>query len=414
MERGLRLLGIGAALRTLGAAIYGPFLALFFVDDLGLGYVEVGVLVAAIGVATVPFYYAGGLLADRVGRRPLIVLGVIGEAASIGVLALAFAERSLPGAILAAFSSGALGSMGAPGAAAYIADLSAGPTRTRAYSYYRVGFNVGYSIGVSAGGLMIAAIGFAGSVAVATAILAGGAAFVTLLLPPSPRDQRRGAGVPAGASDPPAPAPPRRVRESLRLVARDRVALELLVAMALAALVAGQWSVTFPLFVHNLLGVSYAFLGIGLAVNGVLVVLGQTATTESVIGRRHTAIAALGIVFYAAAFLGLAAAGQYEIAPLPLFFLAVAVLTVGENLLSIPQNTLPSNLAPSNEIGAYNGIFTVAGNLGGTAAVLLGGFALASSRDPLLIWTLLVTPAVPALLLLRHASGRVPRAQDTA
>jgi len=202
--------------------------------------------------------------------------------------------------------------------------------------------------------------------------------------------------------------------ESLRILSRDRVALELLVAVALTALVVGQWGVTFPLYVRNVLGVPYSLLGIGLALNGLIVVFGQSATTQSVLGRRHTTIAILAIGLYGVGFLGLGIAGVLAFAPVVAFFAAVAVLTIGENLVTIPQNTLPSNLAPAEEIGSYNGAFSMVAGLGGILSVVVGGAVLESTSNPLLIWVLLLIPAVPAILLFRHAATRLSPVVDRA
>jgi MFS family permease len=93
---------------------------------------------------------------------------------------------------------------------------------------------------------------------------------------------------------------------------------------------------------------------------------------------------------------------------------AVVVLTIGENLLTIPQATLPSNVAPREEIGSYNGVFATVGGVGFIFSVLLGGVTLSLTTDPLLIWVLLVAPSVPAVLLLRHARGRLAIEVDRA
>lgn len=416
LNRNLRLLGVGVGIRTLGAALYYPFLALFLINVLRVGYAEIGIIIAGVGAIQLPFGVLGGALTDRQDRRRLILLGLTVEAVLTVFLAYAFLIRSLALAIIAATLGGIVLSTTAPASSAYIADLAEGPERTRGFTFYRVGYNAGYSAGVTLGGILVTYIGFAGAVGVAAGVIAVGAAFLALTLAPSPRDLSRRASEPARpAAAPPAALHPRRsLRESFAILGRDRVALELLVAFALAALVAGQWSVTFPVFVHNVLGISYSWLGIGLALNGLVVVFGQTATTESVIGRRHTTIAILGLGFYAMAFIGLGAAGFWQIVPLAVFFVAVVVLTLGENLVTIPQATLPSNIAPKEEVGAYNGAFQAISGAGFLVAVLVGGIVLSVTTDSLLLWLCLMVPAIPAVWLLRHAASRLSLDVDRA
>jgi MFS family permease len=177
---------------------------------------------------------------------------------------------------------------------------------------------------------------------------------------------------------------------------------------------ASQWNVTFALFVHNKMGISYSILGIGLAVNGLVVVFGQSFTTERVIGLRHTTIGILGTILYVVAFLLLGISALWVLLPIGIFFLAVLILTSGENLGSIPVSTLPSNLAPPGEVGAYNGGFNTVVSVGALAAIFLGGWVLSAIANPLLEWTLLVIPAIPGMILLRYASFRIPVQQDRA
>ena len=398
----------------LGNALYFPFLALFLVNELHVSYVGVGIIITGVGLVQLPFTLLGGTIADRVERLPLILFGLGAEVVGTAALAYGFSLHSLLIAIGSATVTGSITSLAGPASSAYIADFAEGSERTRGFTFYRIGFNAGYSAGVTLGGILVSVVGFAGAVWVATAFIAGGALFLGLTLDPSPRDLAR------RSHAAPVDAPGRRathgrsIRESLTLIGRDRVALELLIAFLLASLVAGQWAVTFPLYVHNVLGITYTLLGVGLALNGLVVVFGQTATTESVIGRRHTSIAIWGLLLYVVAFVGLGAAGLVQAFPTGVFFVAVVVLTIGENLLTIPQATLPSNVAPREEIGSYNGVFATVGGVGFIFSVLLGGVTLSLTTDPLLIWVLLVAPSVPAVLLLRHARGRLAIEVDRA
>jgi len=313
-----------------------------------------------------------------------------------------------------ALVGGSIGNASGPAFSAYIADWAQGADRTRGFTWYRIGFNAGYSAGVSLGGFLVVFVGFSGAVLAGAGVIAVATVALYLLLEPSPTDRAR--RLPAGLRDPtPGAAPGRKsLSESLRTLARDRVALELVVAFTLASFVIAQWAITFPLFVHNVLGLSYPILGAGLALNGLVVVFGQKATTDSVIGRRHTTIGILGLALYVVGYLALGAAGEFALVPVAVFFVAVVVVTLGENLVTIPSATLPSNIAPPDEVGAYNGAFQTLGGVGFLLAILAGGLVLSATTSPLLIWLLLVAPALPAILVLRHAGGRLPIPANTA
>jgi MFS family permease len=411
VNRNIRLLAFGVGVRMLGNALYGPFIALFLHNVLNIGYVELGVIIVFIGVIQIPFGVVGGLVSDRVSRRNLMIVGLGSEALATGLLAYAFSIDSLTLAITSAIIGGSISSVAGPAFSAYIADFAEGSERTRGFTLYRIGFNAGYAAGVAMGGFFISVIGFAGGVAIAAIIIAGATAILFALLEPSPRDQGRRNSVmePVPADDRTIADPPKRsFGESLRVIARDRVAVEVAVAFALASFVAAQWAIIFPLYVHNVLGISYSLLGAGLALNGLVVVFGQSATTESVIGRKHTTIGILGLLLYGVAFVGLGAAGLWNTFPVAVFFVSVVVLTLGENLITIPQATLPSNLAPKEEIGSYNGAFGAFAAIGGILATLAGGVVLALVTNPLSIWIILIAPAIPAIILFRHAGRRIP------
>ncbi len=406
-----------------GNALFFPFLALFLHNVLAVGYLAIGALFLLVGGIQVPFSLVGGLFADRFGRRAMILLGLAAEAATVFGVAYAFAIRSLVGVLLAAAVGGSVASVAGPAASAYVADFVAGSDRTLGYTWLRIGFNAGFAAGVSTGGVLIGVLGFTGSVVVGGAIISAGVIAMAILLEPSPYDLRVAASrrslrpATADGPEPRTPSPPvgsstaapapRSFRQSLAVLAKDRVFLEVIVAFAAAGLLAGQWVVTVPLFVQNFLGVPYGLLGIGLALNGLVVVFGQNLTTRAVLGRRHTSIAVGGVGLYALAFVLLAVAGEWRLLPVELFFGAIVVLTFGENLLAVPMTTLPSNMAPTSEVGAYNGAFQMVTSLGGLVAILYGGWALALSGDPLLIWLLLIAPIVPSIALLRHAAGRI-------
>jgi MFS family permease len=415
MDRSIRLLTVGAGIRTFGAALYNPFLALFLYNVLGLSYLAISILIVILGVIQIPFSVVGGLLTDRLGHRRLILISLSAEAIATAFLGYSFSIHSLSGSILAALIGGTITTTAGPAFAAYIADHTVGSARTQGFTWYRIGFNAGFSAGVGLGGILVVFLGFAGAVYSAAVIVGVAAVTLAAFLPPSPTDRALQAGRKLPIADRPAPASTRKsIGQSLRLLVGDRIAMEVALAFALSTLVIAQWSVTFPLFVHNDLGISYTLLGIGLAFNGLIVVFAQNWTTQSVLGRRHTTIGILGVALYAVAFLALGAAGLWALAPGVVFFVAVIVLTEGENLASIPSSTLPSNLSPQGETGAYNGLFQAIGGAAAMVAILLGGIVLTFVTNPLEFWLILTVPAIPAILLLRHAGTRLPRPANTA
>lgn len=414
MDRNVRLLGVGAGVRTLGMALFGPYLALFFHYDLGLSYVEVALVLVGLGITPIPISVLGGLLADRWGRRRIFLSTLTGEAVCVGLLGYAMLRVSLPMALAVAFAASIVSTLGGPALSAYVADLSAGADRRKGFTWYRVGNNAGFSAGVALGGFLVPYLGFGRTTLLSAVILLVGVSFLSLVLRPSAYDlalkaraaQER-AGAAPGASAAPLPGRSARrpsIPQSLRTVAHDRVFLGFCLAAALAELTIGQWNNTLVLFADGPMRIPFQWLGVGLALNGAVVVFGQQLTTHATLGRRMTTIMIGGLALYVVAFLAFGIAALFVLLPVVVWLVGVVVLTLGENLTSIPFSTLPSNMAPKEELGFYNGGFSSILTIGGLLSTFLGGLALQEIANPLLLWALLVAPSLPAVLLLRRSA----------
>jgi MFS family permease len=410
MDRNVRWLGLGAVVRATGQSLILPYFVLYLRNVLGLGYVEIGLLTTLVGVSPLLVVSFAGMLVDRAGRRPVLRVALFAEALSVLGAAASMQAHSLLGLIAFVIFVGVSGSIAGPAISAYVADFAEGSERTTAFTWVRIGWNVGFSIGVLTGGALIGLFGFAFVGYAAGSTLLASTGLLALVLDPSEYDRARAAGVPrTGGSTGTG------LRATLRLMARDRVFLALCASVAIAQLSIAQWSPILPLYANTVLGIPYAIIGAALALNGVLVVFAQAPTTRLAIGHRHTSVLALGVLLYVAGFLLLATVALIPALVLTVFFAAVVVLTMGENVLSIPGTTLPSNLAPASDIGAYNGAFFAITGVGQIVAPALGGAVLAATSSPAITWTVLMVPAIPALLLIGvYVRPRIDRRADRA
>ncbi|MFY9717801.1 MAG: MFS transporter [Thermoplasmata archaeon] len=397
MDRNIRWLGLGGVVRAGGMTLVAPYLVLYLRNVLQIGYAEIGLLTALTGVIPLLVVPFAGFVTDRIGRRRVFLVCLVAEALCVLLVAEAMNVRWLPGLLAAATAVYTVGTVAGPAISAYVADFAEGSERTLAFTYTRIGWNVGFTLGVLAGGALIGLIGFpdvgflaGGTLLVATALLAA-------VLRPSPYDLARGAARRLPVGD----RPPRAsLSASARVLGRDRVFLGLCASVGLAWLTIGQWGTIFPLYANTVLHIPYDLIGVGLAINGLLVVFTQAPITRAGFGHRHTSLFLAGTALYAAGFLLLGGFAALRFEVLLGFFLAIVVLTTGENLTSIPTTTLPSNLAPPDEIGAYNGAYFAITGVGQLLAPTLGGLVLALTANPLLTWAILVGPSLPAILWL--------------
>ncbi len=168
-----------------------PFLAYYLARDRHLGAAPVALVMMAFGGGWTLGQPAGGYLADRLGRRFMIVAGNVAAAAAY--LGLGFA-RSLPAMAALALAVGATFDAWRPGAMAILAEAAGTDDRQRQknMSMLYLVMNAPEVAGTLSAGVLAVTVGwiwlFVGN-AIACAVFAAAAA--ALLAPSRPADRRR-------------------------------------------------------------------------------------------------------------------------------------------------------------------------------------------------------------------------------
>ncbi|TDU84539.1 putative MFS family arabinose efflux permease [Kribbella voronezhensis] len=125
----VRILVIARAVNRLGAFTLS-FLAVVLTVELGATVAQAGLVMAGFGVATIPSRMFGGHLADRLGRKRTIILGLTGCAVGQTWIALA---STLWSAVMAAILLGLMFEIYEPPSQAVIADVTSPEDRPTAY-----------------------------------------------------------------------------------------------------------------------------------------------------------------------------------------------------------------------------------------------------------------------------------------
>ena len=110
-----------------------PFLGVVLTVEFGASLSQTGLILALFGAATIPSRLLGGHLADRLGRRRTIVLGLTGCAVAQTWIALSHALWS---AVLATVLLGLAFEIYEPPSQAMIADVTSPSDRPAAYGLY--------------------------------------------------------------------------------------------------------------------------------------------------------------------------------------------------------------------------------------------------------------------------------------
>lgn len=177
-RRELALLGTADLLDVMSVSIIVPLLPLY-AQDLGAGFVLIGVIFTAETFAKAVFSTPFGYLSDRLDRRVWIVLGMVLSALTVVALGLVKDPVYLVGLRLI---DGIGSAMRGPSTTAYIGDLFPEEERGKAMgAYYTVG-SIGLAVGPSVGGGLAATLGYeAPFVVLGTGTLLAGIALALFL-----------------------------------------------------------------------------------------------------------------------------------------------------------------------------------------------------------------------------------------
>ncbi|ARH95471.1 MFS transporter [Streptomyces sp. MOE7] len=379
-------------INRLGAFV-ATFLALYLTVERGHSASYAGLVGALYGLGGVISSVGAGVLTDRLGRRPTMLVAQLSTAASVALLGF----MTDPVAIAAV--AGVVGmatNASRPAVQAMMADIVAPEDRVRAFALNYWAINLGFAVSSTAAGL-IAQHGYLALFLGESTLVLACALVVFFKLPESRPAAPATAGDDrdAGGSGPAA--------VSMRTVVRDGRFMTVVGLNLLLALIFQQAYVSMPVSMGQD-GFSSADFGTVIAVNGVLVVLLQIPVTRF-IEHRSPAMLLIGSALLAGYGFGLTAlAGSVA-----MYALAVVVWTLGEIINSPTQMGLVVRLSPLHGRGRYQGMYSLSWSVASLAAPLLGGTVIDHYGADVLWAGCAAVGTVAALgygLLLRSLPGR--------
>lgn len=337
-----------------------PFLTLYVSKKLGLGAAAATWTMGAFGLGSMLAGVFGGHLADKIGRRVVMIGSLVGSAA---VLVAFSGLESWTAVTIAAFILALVADCYRPAASAMIADLTTPAQRSLAYGLMYVAVNLGFAVAPVVGGLIAAwsyRVLFFGDALTCTAYAIIIAAFIKETLPTGPP------GAHASTS------PNRQVTavQAARHILRDRVFLVFCSGAFLICVIFMQSMSTFPLYLRQL-GFGERDYGWIIAVNGILITIFQLPLTAFLNRYDRAAVVALGSII-----LGLGIALNILAVTAWQFALVVVAWTLGEMMHSPYLQAIVSDLAPVSMRARYMGVFSLTFAASITAGAPLGGYVL--------------------------------------
>jgi MFS family permease len=372
---------------SVGGAILFPFFTLYITQKFGVGMTTVGMIFGTFAVSSMVGSTIGGALADRLGRKPLILFGLVVSAMSSLWLGLVNEiELFFVGAIFV----GLFTNMGGPARQAMIADILPEEQRAQGFGLFRVVVNLAAAIGPAIGGFLASQsylLLFLTDAAISIFV----AILIFIILPEtrivSKSQEKESMAQTFGGYG---------------TVLRDRFFMFFWLASALSTLVYIQMNGTLAVYLRDVHNVSLQSFGAILSLNAGMVVLFQFYITRRFAKYPELAVITLGALLNA---IGFALYGF--VATYGLFLLAMAIITIGEMLWAPISQSIVARLSPDNMRGRYMAFFGFSFAVPFAIGPLLAGLVI-DYYDPNWVWYAggifgLISAAMFALMSIRSS-----------
>ncbi|MGK3095086.1 MDR family MFS transporter [Streptomyces sp. WAC01490] len=334
------------------------FMALYLTLGRGYSASYAGLVAALHGLGGVISSLGAGVMTDRLGRRPTMLIAQLSMAVSVAVLG--FMEH--PVAIAAvAFFVGMASSASRPAVQAMMADIVPPKDRVRAFSLNYWAINLGFAVSSAGAGFIAEYSYLAGFLGEATMVLA--CAVVVFLKVPESRPEQAAPVKTAGV---------KRAKDEVRLITvlRDGRFMGVVGLSFLVALIFQQGYVGLPVAM-GADGLSSSDFGTAIAVNGVLIVALQIPVTRFIQHRDPRRLLIISSLLAGYGFGLTAFAGSVAV-----YALTVCVWTLAEIVNAPTQTGLVVQLSPAQGRGRYQGMYTMSWSVAALVAPLMSGFVI--------------------------------------
>ncbi|HEX2993807.1 MAG TPA: MFS transporter [Anaerolineales bacterium] len=352
----------------LGGFMLYPFFALYLTKKFDIGMSTVGIIFAIFSVSGMIGSALGGAIADRMGRKTVIIGSLL--LSSLSALGMGFAPTI--GIFIAVVGIvGTLASIGDPAHGAVVADLLPPEKRAEGYGIIRVVFNTAVIIAPPIAALLISNSYL--TLFITDAIISTISAGIVLFALPETKPQ------------PQEHAQPETMRQTFAgygRVFKDTRFLAFIGVTVLMTLVYMNMNSTLGVYLRDQYGVKEVPYSMLLSINAIMVVLLQFWITRRLEKYKPMLMMAAGSLLYAIGFALYGFVGTFA-----LFVFAMVIITIGEMVVSPFQQSLVASFAPEDMRGRYMAVSGLSWSISFAVGPYLAGLLL-DSANPSLLWVL--------------------------
>lgn len=377
--RTFRILVSATFIDRVGGALIFPFLSLYVAQTFNVGMTQVGLLFGTWSLSSMIGSAIGGALADRFGRKFVLVFGLLFSA---GTALLMGFVRSLNMFYLIAIVAGVFSDIGHPAQQAMVADLLEGEQRIEGFSLLRIVANLAVTIGPAIGGVL------AGISYLSLFILDAIASILTAVIVYKSIPETRPAQAEGHAYE--------SIFQTVKGysdVLKDRLFVGFILASILMILVYIQMYSTLSVFLFKVHGVGARGFGYLMSLNAAMVVLLQYGIARRIKDSQPMLMMVFASILYGFGFAMFGFVSEYG-----WFMAAMAIITIGEMVQSPVSQTLAAHFAPEDMRARYMAAFGFSWAIPSAVAPLLAGLVM-DNYQPRLLW------AIAGFLSLLSASA---------
>ncbi|MBT4196710.1 MAG: MFS transporter [Gammaproteobacteria bacterium] len=342
------------AFRMIGLFMILPVFSLYASDYAGATPILIGLAIGIYGLTQGLFQLPFGFLSDRVGRKKMIILGLLLFVAGSMVAAMADSIHQI-------IFGRALQGMGAIAAVvmALAADLSREEVRMRVMASIGMSIGMAFMLSMILGPIFAANFGISGIFWI-TSMLALLSIFIILFITPTPEKQSFHRDTQLSIGD-------------ISKVLADRELLRLDLGVFVLHMVLAATFVLFPLILRDQLQIEVlqhwkTYLSVFII--SIVIMVPMIIVAEK--KRKMKPMFLVGILV-----VGLAEVGLYLFNGYVPMFIMLVLFFAGFNFLEASMPSLVAKISPADMKGTAMGLFSSAQFLGAFAGGLLGGVMLA-------------------------------------